>query len=286
LAASAAGTALTQYNQFAWQPPFVLGVGCSGAARALLQLTESLKVPMVSSSATASELSASDWFTRTNPPYMSYAYATADIARHTGLTSVGAVISPLFANGIGAGFAKAVESRNMTAPCGVTVIRSKDTRILAQNLDKMAAVACRAILALADYDLETFLDTEDTALRRPGVSWSMDYADFPKAQLMLAKLQGWLSLTPIVNKKDQMFEQMRRGFDKYWLSQFKQGLRSVNSSTPTIFSATSWNVREPPFLFNWCLLFLTSPLTGNHCCLQRADLHGAPFTALICYGCA
>ena len=144
----AAGTALTQYNQIAWQPPFILGVGCSGAARALLLLTESLKVPIVASGAAASDLSASDWFARTAPPYMAYAYATADIARHTGLTSVGAVVSPSFANGIGVGFAKAVESRNMTAPCGVTVIRSKDTRILAQNLDKMAAVACRAILAV------------------------------------------------------------------------------------------------------------------------------------------
>ena len=134
--ASAAGTALTEFNKFAWQPPpFILGPGCSGAARALQQLTESLKLPMIST-ASASDLSASDWFARTNPPFMSYAYATADIARHTGLTSVGAVISPGFANGLGAGFAKAVESRNMTAPCGVTVIRSKDTRILARNLDK------------------------------------------------------------------------------------------------------------------------------------------------------
>ena len=116
--------------------------------RALLQLTERLKVPVVSSGADASDLSASDLFARTNPPYMSYAYATADITRHTGLTSVGAVISPAFADGIGVGFAKAVESRNMTTPCGVTVIRSKDTRILAQNLDKMAAVGCRAILAV------------------------------------------------------------------------------------------------------------------------------------------
>ena len=147
-AASASGTALTKFNQYAWSPPFVLGPGCSGAARALLQLTEKLKVPMVSSAAEASDLSASDWFARTTPPIMSSAYAIADIARHTGLTSVGAVISSAFADGIGVGFAKAVESRNMTAPCGVTVIRSKDTRILAQNLDKMAAVACRAILAV------------------------------------------------------------------------------------------------------------------------------------------
>ena len=86
------GTVLRKFNQLAWDPPFILGNGCSGASRALLQLTESLKVPMVSSAASASDLSASDLFARTNPPWMSYAYAMADIARHTGLTSVGAVI--------------------------------------------------------------------------------------------------------------------------------------------------------------------------------------------------
>ena len=169
---------------------------------------------------------------------MSYAYATADITRHTGLTSIGAVISPAYANGIGVGFAKAVESRNMTAPCGVTVIRSKDTNILARNLDKMAAAACRAILAVATYDLQTLLDTEDTALRSPGVSWTTGGPP---------DLQGWLGLSPIVNKKDHVFKQMRRGFDKYWLWEFKQGWRSVNSSTPTYFSATSWNVSDPSF---------------------------------------
>merc|ERR1719183_1441353 len=99
---------------------------------------------------------------------MAYAYAAADISRHTGLASVGAVISPAFANGIGVGFAKAVESRNMTAPCGVTTIRSKDTRILAKQLDKMAAYACRAILSLAWYDMQTLLATEGTTLRGPG----------------------------------------------------------------------------------------------------------------------
>ena len=135
----------------------------------------------------------------------------------------------------------------MTAPCGVTVIRSKDTRILAQNLDKMAAVACRAMFAAANYDLQTLLDTEDTALRRPGVSWAMKRDHFPKAHSALAKLQGWVALDPFVDRKDQMFEQMRRGFDKYWLLEFKKGLRSVNSSTPTIFSASTWNVSEPPF---------------------------------------
>ena len=66
--ASVTGTALTEFNKFEWQPPpFVLGLGCSGAARGLLQLTESLKVPMVNPSASASDLSASDWFARTSP---------------------------------------------------------------------------------------------------------------------------------------------------------------------------------------------------------------------------
>ena len=204
-------------------------------------------MPMVCSGAEASDLSASDWFTRTAPSVMSFAFATADIARHTGLTSVGAVISPAFADGIGVGFANAVESRNMTAPCGVTVIRSKDTRILAQNLDKMAAVACRAILALAYYDVETFLDTEDTALRRPGVSWSMLRSIFPQAHSRLTKLQGWLALEPFVDRKDALFKRMASGFDKQWLWEFKQGWRSVNSSTPTIFSSFSWNVSHQPF---------------------------------------
>ena len=82
---------------------------------------------MIASGAAASELSASDWFARTAPTYMSYAIAAADVARHTGLTSIGAVISPAFTSGFDAGFAKAVESRNVTTPCGVVVIRGVDT---------------------------------------------------------------------------------------------------------------------------------------------------------------
>ena len=97
------------------------------------------------------------------------------------------------------------------------------------------------------YDLKTLYDTEDTALRRPGVSWAMQADYFPKAYSTLKKLQGWLSLAPLVDRKDAMFERMASGFDKYWLWEFKQGWRSVNSSTPTSFSSFSWNVREPVF---------------------------------------
>ena len=88
----------------------------------------------------------------------------------------------------------------------------------------------------------------------------MPYEDFPKAHSTLKKLQGWLALAPFVDRKDAMFKRMASGFDKYWLWEFKQGWRSVNSSTPTMYSITSWNVREPTFsLFSWRVLFLTAP---------------------------
>ena len=118
----------------------------------------------------------------------------------------------------------------------------KLTGKLERDLDGMAAAACRAMVVIAYYDLQTLFAAEDTALRHPGVSWATIYGHFPSSQLARTKLQGWLGFDLIVDRKDALFKRMASGFDKHWLREYAgEGPRSVNSSVPTVYSAASWN---------------------------------------------